>query len=559
MRVAFAIAGCVALATAPGPAAAQEAPVLQGPALAADSNFGQGWLFDLYRAAVRAGIGDFRDAVYWALTEVEGGRFAYTRPVTRFPDTLAGDGVQMSLVVNNGHPAYDGGHTPHTPAGIAGFARHAAAMVARFPAIRSVEVGNEINSETFVSGPVREAGLDARAEAYVALLAAVHGAVKAQDPDIAVIGGGAHSIAVGWVERVLDAGGAAYMDGLALHPYTTPPEQVGAEMALLRRRPELAAMPVEMTEFGTPDAAAAPHLLMRYYCTFALAGVSRAVWYPLHPRGDGLAPLLSRDGEVTAVGRTFLRLKSTVEGLPVRDVSPDPFTRACAFGDRVLIVWGMPRTVTVDAGLSVETAAGMAPAAPLLSETEPLMIVGEGIAPILGETVLLGPHGVLADSYWQFALAPGGGDGFARLSERGEVRPLVVRPGQERPGTFWTPYLGGADDPWIRLTASQMLPSDGGGSAGAIVHRYVAAADGRADLSVSLEPPARSADGVVLTVRLDGAELVSRRVEGAHRTDVPALALRAGAVLDVVVGPGETARGDLAAYRITLRHSAPAP
>jgi len=533
---------------------------LRGPILAADTNFGQGWRPDLLRAGAEIGLTDIRDAVYWARTEQVPGRHGFTSPVTRFPDTVGRDGLRMSLVVNNGHPNYDGGVTPHSPAAVEAFAAHAAAMVARFPAIQSVEVGNEVNGDNFVSGPLRDADLPARADGYVALLAAVARAVRAQRPSVSIVGGGAHSISVGWLDHVDAAGGAAHMDALALHPYTTPPEQIAAQVDVLRRRTAWRDMPLEMTEFGTPDPVAAPGYLMRAYCAFALAGVSRAVWYPLHPRGDGLAPLITDAGAPTAVGRTFALLRARLEGQAVRDVAPDAFTRACAFDGAGLVLWGMEREVTLAPGLlaldSEGRLAGMSQVR--LSENAPIFIVGEGRQPELGTTVRLAPHRVLADTFFQFDFPEAGlptvpSAGFERFARRatGDVA-LVTRPGQERRATFWTPYRGGADDPMLRLTAEHLLPAAGPTE---IVHRYTATSDWLVDVVLMLEPPARSRDGVTLSVMKNGTPLRQSVVTGRFRETLSGVPLAQGDVLEIAVGPGASPAGDLARYRFTLREA----
>lgn len=536
-----------------GPAGAQD---LRGPALAAASNFGQGMRGEILEAARAMPVRDLRDAVYWDRTDRGDGTFVFDDATTTYPDLLAEAGVGMSLTVNNGHPAYDDGATPHTPPAIAQFGQHAAAMVARFPAIHSIEVGNEFNSANFVRGPVRERGLDGRAEAYFNLLVSVHDAVRATDLDVTILGGGVHSIPVGYLADLFALGAADYMDALALHPYTTAPEQLARQIAVLRAVPGVGDMPIEITEFGETDPAAAPDYFLRDYCQMALSGVTRAVWYPLNVRGDGLAPLLDETVNITDVGRAFLFAAEMFEGEPVENAAPDPFTYACRFGETRLVVWGMPRDVTLAEGVRVVSATGdeLPADGQRLNEAVPLVFLAD--RPItLGADVRLGPHGVLADSFHQFAY-PGIGpeDGFQRFLRRdGEELPFDLRPGQEREGTLWTPYLGRNDDGGLRLTADSMLPSGGGASAREIVHRYVAQDSGPLRIESTWAVPERSTDGVSVRVLQNNAVLSETVV-----TDSAALVLTVSDVaegdrIDLRVGPRGEAAGDLVSYRITLR------
>ena len=311
---------------------------LYGPRLGAASNFGQGRLPRLQAHALRLGVMDFRDAVYWDEVERKDGAFVFDTPETLYPDQLHAGGASMSLTVNNGHPAYDGGDTPTSAAAVDAFARHAAAVIRRFPAITAIEVGNEFNSANFVAGPLREAGLEARAKAYVALLRAVWTQAKAERPDIRIIGGGVHSIPTGYLSMLLDLGAAQFMDSLALHPYSTPIEQLSRQIAVMRQLPGLSDMPIEITEFGAQNQDDAAGIFLRSYCQMALSGVSRAVWYAVNRRGDGYLPLIERNHAETPAWQAFRFAQTEFEGKPVRDMAPDAFTYACLFDDRKLVI-----------------------------------------------------------------------------------------------------------------------------------------------------------------------------------------------------------------------------
>lgn len=532
--------------------------VLKGPELGAASNFGQAWAPEMFEAALALGVRSFRDAVYWDEVE-KGGRFTFAAHSTTYPDLIAQAHATMSLTVNNGHPDYDGGATPYTPAAIAAFARDAAETVRRFPAITAVEVGNEINSANFVTGPLKAAGLKERALDYLKILTAVHDAVRAARPGVKILGGGVHSIPVGYLAPMFAAGAAAEMDALALHTYTTPPEQLVRQIALFRQLPGAADLPLEVTEFGEPDMAKAPGLLLRDYCQMALAGVERAVWYPLNPRGDGLAPLIDGKG-VTPVGRAYRQIAALMEGRPVEDVAPDPFTYACRFGD-ALVIWGAPRAVRLarpDLTARDPTGAPLDPGRLALSETEPLVIVGPA-PPALGRDVVLGPQQVVADSYDQFAYpgVPGQpADGFRRFArEGGRDLALETRPGQDRQGAPWTPYLAVPDTTFARLQADVLLPGTHAGAPVVIVHRFTAPADMAVTAEARLSPGAKSEDGIRFDLTLNGRPVIGQVVTSATQEVTPVLRLKAGDVLDFAVGPNGSPTGDATDYRFTVRRA----
>ncbi|MBY6089571.1 hypothetical protein [Maritimibacter alkaliphilus] len=553
---------CLSLATVlPATAPAQEVsgkpeqaaatrPPRIGPDLAAASNFGQGWRPDLYDAAISLGVRDFRDAVYWDRVETAGA-YNYAAERDSYPRLLPHTGARMSLTVNNGHPDHQEGLTPSTPEAIAAFARFAARTVTRYPAIRAVEVGNEVNSANFVAGPMAEAPLAERPAYSLALLKATHDAVKTARPEVQILGGGLHSIPTAWLSRLFALGAGEYMDALALHPYDTAPEQLVRQVDWMRRIPGLEAMPLQITEFGTTDADAAPGLLLRSHCQMALAGVTRAAWYPLHPRGDGLEPLLTEAARPTHTGRVFHFAQARLSGRAVTDVAPDPFTYGCLYKGGALLLWGAPREVIPAAGMQrLDVEGHPLPTGPVeLDAAEPLILVPRPDVPAprsLADAVTLRPQTCLADSFDQFDLANTGAFEVLATNWTGTA-PLTAREGQWREGVPWVPYLGLESDAEVRVLPESLYP----GGSEALIFRHVAQAEGPATLHIALRPAERSDDGVTLAVTLNGASLLETTVEEAFERDLP-VTLAPGDVLELHIGPGATVRGDVTAYRFTL-------
>ena len=527
------------------------------PALGAASNFGQAWQPSMFQASQTLPVTDFRDAVYWKAIERSANLYRFDTDQTRYPDRLGPIGAGMSLTVNNGHPAYDGGHTPHSPESVAAFARFAAETVTRFPAIHSVEVGNEMNSDTFVSGPGWDGDLGARAVSYVALLKATAEQVKQANPSVRILGGAAHSIPLAWFQALFENGAAGYLDALVIHPYTVPAEQMQRQIAQLRQLPGAANIPIEVTEFGTKDAASAPSHLIKNYCQMALSGVTRVVWYPLNPRGDGLAPLLNKAGHPEPVGKAYQLISNEFTGRKVANAAPDPFTYACLFDDTRLVIWGEPRSLALaHPDLRVVDATG----APLgrdglsLSRHAPLIVLSKDTPIELGSSVTLGPQQVIADSVDQFAY-PGspGDDPFERhVRQGGRDYAFQTRPGQEKGGVPWTPYLGSDRDGTVRAGADWLLPATWQSGPLEIAYRYRVAEAVRAIVRIDIAPSGKSVDGVVLTVFLNDAPVYEGPVTEAMNIALEPVDLTAGDVLEFVVGPGISARGDFTRFRVTI-------
>lgn len=525
-----------------------------GPRLGAASNFGQTWDPAMLDAAEALGVTDLRDAVYWRHGETDDayrlGKYDF---LTLYPKLLPARGMHLTAILNEGHPDHDGGVTPHSPGAVDAFGAFGAYLAGTLAAIDTIEVGNEMNSATFTSGPMRAADLAGKAAFHTALLAATRDAVKAVRPDVTILGGAAHSIPLAWFRALSEAGAPAIMDQAVIHPYTTPPEQLRRQIALLRAVPGFADMPLAATEFGDEAAASAPATLMKYYCQMALSGVVRADWYPLNPRGDGLTPLIGPDHAPTDTGRAFALIRARMEGRPVRDLSPDPFTYGCVFGQDSAVIWGAPRAVALAPGLRALSPSGAPVPAPTLSRETPLVILSDGPLIALGDSLSLGPQRVVADSHDQFAYPGAPGDPFTRFARSGaQIARFALREGQETGGVPWTPYLGIAEDGMLRMDASFLLPSGGGEAPAEIVHRYVADRAQGLQLAARLAPSAGSSDGVTAQITLNGAPLLTRVVTRDEVLRPAPFDMAPGDVLDIAIGPGASPEGDATLYRFTL-------
>lgn len=484
----------------------------KGPILGAAGDLGQTFA----RPVVRADVPVLRDEIFWANVERDGA-FVFDTPRATYPDLLRAGFLFLATAP---HPDHDGGTTPHSAEGVAAFASYVAAVLQRFPQVRQLEVGNEMNSASFASGPGWDGPLAQRADSYVRLLKATATEARRVRPGIRVLGGAAHSIPIAWLKALFDRGAARWMDALVLHPYGIAPEDLGPEVDRLHQEvPASAALPLAITEFGWEKAGTAPAYLVKSYCVQALAGAELSVWYPLNPRGDGMAPLQDAAGRPTAAGRSFAFLRG-LQGVAVRPFRPDPFTWGCRFND-LLILWGAPRAVALTAGSVALDLAGEPAPLGHLSREEPLIVRGE---------VRLGPQEVLADSRDQFWDGP-----FQWLiRQNGVDSPMTPGLGQDREGVPWTPYLQTAIDGVARAGPGWVQPSAPPAGPIAIVTRYVAPRAMRVRLVVTAtawEAPMR------LRVTRNGQPAADE------------VALAQGDVLDVETGGGG---GEL---RVTLKET----
>lgn len=540
-------------ALAASPATAFEAV---GPTLGAASNFGQHWQPEALTGAEALGVTYLRDEVIWNHVAQADGTLAFDTMREAYPEMLTARGLTMMLLGYSGHPAVEGGRLPRTPEGQAAFASYHAEIAERFALVQAMEVGNEFNSEEFAREEGWPEDLQARAALYVDLLAETKRALQTVRPGLPIIGGATHSVPLAWIAAVAEAGGAEQMDAFALHPYTSAPEQIARQIALMREIPGFAEMPIAVTEFGTPDAAEAPGYLLRMYCQMAIGGVTQAIWYPMSPRGDGMAPLVDEHGAAQPVGQTYALIRAHLEGRTATDVAPDPFTYACRFGPRALVIWGAPRGLEMAPGLRALTATGEGAEAPLaLSRSAPLLILSPEAPIRLGDNVTLGAQTLRADSFDQFGQISGpDAPGLSVMVRRDEKEmPLELRPGQDRGGVPWTPYLGFEQDGEVRVGPDWAMPSSWGAQDPLeIAWRFRAEAPERLRLSVEATPDPESRDGMTLSLWRDGNAIEARDLEGKTTRRTPCLDLAPGATLEARLGPKGDAHGDGADIRIRV-------
>ncbi|MEL6575309.1 MAG: hypothetical protein AAFQ81_05390 [Pseudomonadota bacterium] len=511
------------------------------------THFSQGWDIGLAAEVRELEAGHVRDSVRWEVGETAAGAYVFDGPRRSFADTLAAEDIDTHFVFLARHPAYEDGATVQGPAALAAFGDYILATLDRFPAVTTVEIGNEFNASNFVWGPLKASGYEARAAAHAHIVEAVRRRLDEAGATVTLLGGAAHSIPVDYLEAAAEAGLLDNVDAVALHPYTSPPEHVGGHLAMLRDRLEAPALRIHATEFGqeggTP-AGAAGHLV-KMTAALAAAGVESATWYALAEQtwfpNMGLT---EPDGALRPAGAAFRLMQQRV--LPAgeaRALGLDPLTRAIAFGDKALVIWGSPRTVDLP-GAQWLDARGQPIGEPVLDPARPLIALGDGQGLDLG-ALSLGPTRVLADSFFEFSLE--GGRWQHSTVVDGELRALTPL-GGGKPGAPWRPYLG-LD--WLRpLQVSEwtVVPANFSPGSDEKAHPIVEAVDlGAASPSGRLcgfvTVPDGSADGIAFTTAAPSGTILENAMAPGE-TMVLDIAIPEATRLTFTIDPGNTASGD---------------
>ncbi|MEM9781180.1 MAG: hypothetical protein AAF899_01785 [Pseudomonadota bacterium] len=475
------------------------------------THFAQGWEHDLIPAIEQVEAGHARDAIYWSQVERVPGVYLFDRRSTEYPARLIADGTDMVMLFRATHPDVENGHTVQSGPALSAFAEFVAATVAAYPEVDTVEIGNEFNG-TFVVGPLEKEGPVVRAKAHARIVAAVAERLRQTAPEVTILGGAAHSIPLVYLEALGEAGLMDDIDGLVVHPYTSPPEHVGEHLRIALQalgRPDLA---IHATEFGqertTPRAAA--DYLVRMATAMAAAGVDSATWYALieQRKYPGMG-LLNADGTERPAGAAFRLMQRLLAlGTPKR-IDLGPGLRAYDFAGRGLVVWGLERTVTAPAGLDWTDATGAPQAAPTLSPEAPLIAFSP--TPIRFEDMVSAEdRGIIDDSYYGFTLAPG--TPWRRMAQAlsGKTVELTMQGGGRR-GTAWRPYLG---DRWLnplsvseRVVIPAVFPKETGPVVYEVVEEIDLVATGTETLCAAFRHDGDRGDGVDLTLSLDGVEI----------------------------------------------------
>lgn len=522
-----------------GLTAAAAAPE-RGMVLGVATHFDQGWPIGLLVQAKAVGAQSLREDVPWGKGEPEPGVYDFSDVRLGFARRACAEGSDVLIVVDPRHPAYDAGNTAYSPVAQQAFGAYLAKLLDQLPkgCVAGIEVGNEINANDAIKVPV---GTDP-ARTYVALLRAVHTAIRPRHPKVAIVGASTNVIGTGFIETIAAAGGLDAMDAIAVHPYRGVADAVDLELervvAAMQRhgRP----VPIWATEFGNyfTDPAAAPPLLVKMATILAAVGVQRSYWYALIDEAYfpnmGLFDGQGRD-KLAADAFRLARTQILAGGAPVRvDVGDRrSFVYRLASGGHVL--WGDPRPLTVTGSKTVRDARGGLVTPPARLSDDPIVLPP-------GARYTLGPSPVLADSLPEFGRSP-----WLYLAQpaTGAAVPLAMRDWQ------WTSFYGKVGLDPLQISSNWLVPAGNGTSPVRAVVRYTAPIAIKAEMVACFDKKP-AGDGVDVEVIRNGTRIHHAVV--TQRTVIEGLAvdLAAGQTLDIAVGPNRDAGDDALAYRIRL-------
>ncbi|MEM0905713.1 MAG: hypothetical protein AAGJ94_00005, partial [Pseudomonadota bacterium] len=382
----------------------------------AATHFAQGWPTSLIESAVALGIDTVRDSIPWGHVERQRGVYDFSDIRASYVHAVAEAGLDVSLTFHPQHELYNSGETIHDPADIAAFADFVVATLTEFDGqVTRIEIGNEFNSNSFVSGAVADTRTAVeRAEYYTAILKAVAEAVRPLFPEVEIAGGAMHSIPVGYAQALGASGAFEFMDVVVIHPYTLPPEQLPAVIALLDS--VTGGLPIHATEFGQQFESLedAPDYMAKMVAMMAASGVEAAHWYALYEqRWFENMELVDKEQVFTPAGESFHFIADTVlEGGEAVQLDAGPGTYLVTFGAHVLMAWGVPQSISLNGPVTVYNTQGhrLDDFDGTLSPDAPVIIISE--APlVLGDTVNLSGNTLIAHSAYDFDVDDR--DGFA--------------------------------------------------------------------------------------------------------------------------------------------------
>jgi Ca2+-binding RTX toxin-like protein len=542
--------------------------------LGAQTHFSQGWSLSLLDAAHTLGAGAIRDSLPWHAIETVAGRYDFSVPQAAWLDQALERGLFVTLTFANANVLYDKGFTVHSDAGREAFANFVVASLKRYPGVGAVEIGNEYNSNSFVTGPIAGAGASYRDDYYAKLVAAVDTALTEAGIHVELVGGATHSIPVDYFADLKALGTLDILDTLSIHPYTTPPEQFADQIAVLR---DVVGgdLDIRVTEFGGDFVSLedAPAYFAKMLSVMGAAGIESASWYALARQSHypNMELWNTIDGTATPAGEAFRFLEGLLaQADTIARVTTDDFTHFYTFGRHAAVVWGKTGAVTLAPGVHAYDLEGnyLAEFNGRLSAERPIVLMSDG--DISASSLRFHAGTLVADSFDQFDVTntDAGGGGFEgswsyfSLSGTGQIAALQTMGGGLKSGEPWTPYLGSQ---WLRpfaVDATTVTPADFSGglnpaSRYAVVERYTVPVSGVFTIAGDYDVADHSRDGIYLTVTVNQRQMLNERVydpaQGNRlRFSLDHVSLVAGDKVEFVVSSGSDAIGDKTARHIQI-------
>lgn len=564
------------------------------------THFAQGWNPDIIPLIERLGASADRDELYWNSVEPEPNRFAFEPRYQTYMDALRAHniGSLVPLTFENAH--YDEGQTPHTLAAFDAYARYGQQVLARYgEQIGAVEIWNEYNG-SFCKGPA----CDDRAGTYTAMLKRAYPALKAARPGVQVLGLSTAGIPLPFIEKVFQAGGLQFMDGVSVHPYRygSAPEGIEDQIERLQRlikrynggRPK----PVWVTEIGwflKPRGEPGEMLiseedqgkfLLRGYALLLSAGVQKSFWYLLRDYAEFGTMGLLRD-ENDARGRyapkpayvafanmarqlshaRFVRREAAAKGIYSLLFERDSKQGSGRGKESVRLLWSLsPSSIALraKAPLAVTDMMGapqvLAPArgaVALRLSDAPLYVVGEAALPAFQPAPEDGV--AVGDSANGFSSTQGGGGwsyGFFEAAAPDAAYSIEAwKPLPSYRVTDWkAEWMAGEGGPqWLAVSEDAAHPGASNGHAVWSVRRWASPFAGRVRVEGQCSRGS-GGDGTGVRIFVDGREMFARQLGGGQPIQAAfdfSAEVKLGTVIDFAVTPGPAADVQFDAVSLT--------
>ncbi|GAA4217754.1 sugar-binding protein [Actinocatenispora rupis] len=251
------------------------------PGLGVNTHFGFGpdpWdpavLVPLVAAA---GIATVRDTEEWWGAEPTKGTYDFSL-YRQYRGVLGAHGVTDMPVLSFNNAHYDGGATPYTDEGRAGFARYSVELVRQNPTVAAVEVFNEFNIPTF--GARGDSPANCQPDYYYELLKATVTELRTHFPHLRYVAPATSGVPIDWLKAVFDRGGLDYVDAVSVHPYCYPaaPDQLVQQVEAVRTliRSYGVEREIWISELGWTSATTQLSVDARTQASYAVQGAATA-------------------------------------------------------------------------------------------------------------------------------------------------------------------------------------------------------------------------------------------------------------------------------------------
>lgn len=254
------------------------------------------------------GAGWLRDSFHWPQLEKEKGKITIPAYMVHAVNVANQNGIRTMPVLTSGNEFYDDGKFPQSDEAVQAFGNFVYECVRVMKGkVDTFQIWNEFHHTwngmhpDYATNPSQVVAdkeyIRQGAAAYVKLLKVAYARAKEANPDCKIVGlGCVPSLWPYWVEAMLDAGAAQYMDYMSLNEYDgdRPPERllVANLKNIVRIAEEKGAgdIPIWITETGWPSSGVSElnqaKYAVRQYLLFRDIGLDKIFWYDFKNDGN---------------------------------------------------------------------------------------------------------------------------------------------------------------------------------------------------------------------------------------------------------------------------------